>query len=705
MGRRRGARGIALFYVMCLFVVMVTLTTAALYRYTSSLRFLSYDSGTVSARLLADSGANLAVVLLRDRSSAWYTDDRFADGITSESLGYTEESLGGRFTLEFKEMDEIYEGVGTYLTVVSTGYSGGRQAQTVATIKVTSPLTNFLTVSNGNFDIGAWGEPNLSGPIFVNANGDEGTLRIWHDILQKDPYRPEIEQHVGGHVKLGVQMKAVGNIKVSNINYLGSIGKGLPLEGEYDTGSILTNNDLPVGPKGKVSIIDDSAAQSNVEVNLKIPSTEETLTAFRTRENVETIDVSAYGDGVLAEFIDGKLVISAAKPTTLGKVYDKSVVSEDMNALRNRAAYQYQTSKEEAEKSVRQETLLDDPYFPNGEYPAALQDDYDGDGQVETHGDFYTVGRIKRGEPIAEFTLSDSEFTSVRLVTSNTSYISRDTGAAQGPDLYVRGVVDGKVSLAYDVTDGSLDPKYDKLHTYVLAEHEIPGENLSSISGSAPGIPGGVSYADPRAKTSADSVGPATDDMLYLLSRGTLAGTGSTLQGKSRVFNDAGEEYNYANELRELDTLYSNYFGGGDPKVKESFKIASWNSPKATQHGIYVGNSASRSAARTTANGGALTKTDKVLAAAQWSALPFGIPTYASRPDQRAVAIEAMRNGYAVHTTFPRLLGAMSSLGKKASFSYGESFYDYRFQSLDAESLSVGIGVPTSVVLCTWQRI
>lgn len=180
---------------------------------------------------------------------------------------------------------------------------------------------------------------------------------------------------------------------------------------------------------------------------------------------------------------------------------------------------------------------------------------------------------------------------------------------------------------------------------------------------------------------------------------------GSTLQGKSRVFNDAGEEYNYANELRELDTLYSNYFGGGDPKVKESFKIASWNSPKATQHGIYVGNSASRSAARTTANGGALTKTDKVLAAAQWSALPFGIPTYASRPDQRAVAIEAMRNGYAVHTTFPRLLGAMSSLGKKASFSYGESFYDYRFQSLDAESLSVGIGVPTSVVLCTWQRI
>lgn len=701
---RNAKRGIALFYVMCLIVVVTAFMSAALYRYTTSARFLSFDSGTVSARMLADSGASIALVLLRDRSASWYTDDRFKEIVTSQDLGYSEKDLEGWFELEFKTMDELYSGKGTFLTVISTGHSGNRTAKTAVTVKVTSPLTNFVSVSNGNYDIGAWGNPSIQGPLFVNANGDAGQLRIWHDIISEKAYEPGVDQHSSGNVQLGIEAKAAGDIKISNIDWKNRVTSGMSLEGEYKKGTQKTNEDLVEPSKGKVSFVEDSAAQSNVEINLKIPTTDEALFAFRNRENITTIDVSDYKDGVLAEFIDGKLVISAAKNKVVGKVFDKSIVNENMGTYRNNAALQYGLSSADAEEAVRKETVIDDPMFPNAEYPDALKNDYDGDGKVETEGDYFEVGRVVRGDPIATVQLNDDEFKSVRLVTGNTSISSPEAGKTKGPDLYIRGVVDGKVSLAYDVTDESLDPKFDKLHTYILAEHEMPGDSLNAVT-SGVGVPGGLNYADNRVgKPNAASADQTTNDMAFILSRGDISGTGQPLRGKKEVYLDNGQVIDYAQELKDLDQQYVQQYAGNDSSRAADFKIADYSSPRAALYGVFVGNYADRTTYRTTANSGGVGRVDQFMWAHKWQSLSTVIPSYA-KPEYRVIGLEAMRYAYAEHTVFPRLFGSISSLGRRTSFSYGNAAYDYRFQSLGAETLSVAIGAPTSVVLCTWQRL
>ena len=73
--------------------------------------------------------------------------------------------------------------------------------------------------------------------------------------------------------------------------------------------------------------------------------------------------------------------------------------------------------------------------------------------------------------------------------------------------------------------------------------------------------------------------------------------------------------------------------------------------------------------------------------------------------DDHVLGMAALRNSYTAHTIFPRLYGSMSSLGQRTSFSYGNAQYDYRLQSLDGEALTISIGVPTSIVLCSWQRL
>lgn len=700
---RRSVSGIALFYVLCLVMVVTAFLGAALYRYVTSARFLSFDSDTVKARLLADSGASLALVLLRDRSANWYSDERFEEVVTSGELGYTKDDLEGSFDLEFKQLEELYAGNGTFLTVISTGRCDGRTAKTAVTVKVTSPLTNFVSVSNGNYDIGAWGNPSIQGPLFVNANGDAGQLRIWHDTISEKAYQPGVDQHSGGNVQLGIEAKAAGDIKVSNLDWKNRIGSGLALEGEYKKGTNKINQDLPEAAKGKVTFVEDSAAQSNVEINLKIPTTEEALFTFRSRENVTTIDVSKYGEGVLAEFIDGKLVLSAAKNRVIGKVFDKSVASESMGTYRENAALQYQLSSHDAETAVRKEVLIDDPMFPNGEYPEALKNDYDGDGVIEEEGDYFEVGRIVRGDPIATISLGESDFSSVRLVTDNTSYASPDPTRTQGPNLYIRGVVDGKVSLAYDVSDNSLDPKFDKLHTYILAEHEMPGENLRTVT-SKSGVPGGLNYADPNVGKVSGSSDSVSNDMAFILSRGTISGTGQPLRGKKQVYQSDGTVVDYAQQLKDLDQRYIDEFGGGNSARAADFKIADNSSPRTALYGIFVGNHADRTVWRTTSNQGGSGRVDRFHSAQRWSATSSPMPAYA-QSDYRVIGLEALRSAYSEHTVYPRLFGSISSLGKRTSFSYGNAAYDYRFQSLDAETLSVSIGVPTSVVLCTWQRL
>lgn len=51
-----------------------------------------------------------------------------------------------------------------------------------------------------------------------------------------------------------------------------------------------------------------------------------------------------------------------------------------------------------------------------------------------------------------------------------------------------------------------------------------------------------------------------------------------------------------------------------------------------------------------------------------------------------------------------RLKGAISSLGSRIQNTGGVNQYDYKFQELDSTVLADELGLPVTLVVCTWQR-
>ncbi|MEW6281689.1 MAG: hypothetical protein AB1758_23980, partial [Candidatus Eremiobacterota bacterium] len=552
-------RGVALGFVLAIILAMSAFTTAVVYRFRQSAALTAHGTSLVQARLLADSGAETAVILMRDHDLEWFRD--LPVPVTSERLGFDPVTLGGRFELRFEQIPEVTQGQGTFLTILSTGTSGGATARTAVTVKLTSPLTNYIFFSNGNYTIAGWGDPTISGPMFVNARGDQGQVRMWHDNRYWDPLY-NVERHFGGKIQLASQIKATGKVFLRNADYKNQYSlQPMSFDGTTPAQKLVLN-DIDLAPsKGSLTLTSELSAQAEIPLNTQAPTIDQVLQGVRGNPRSTLVDVSSYPDGVLAEFIDGQLVVSEVDTREVGRVFDKDLYQGHRSSLINEMLLQHKSTDPGAmDAMLRADTLYDDPDFPNAAYPPGLQSDLSGDGQVETQGDYFPVNRVVRGPLIARIPLSRSRLKSVRLVTGRTDYPSA-SGVPTAPPVYVRGIVEGKVSLSYDVTSDTLDPRYDRLHMVVLNDHEMPTDSPSTaISSSGPGVPGGLRYADPKVGLTPADPDASSQDLAVLISRGSLSGAGATTSYKESVHPDSGAAINYSKVLNDLDKSYRDFY-------------------------------------------------------------------------------------------------------------------------------------------------
>ena len=692
----------ALAYVLVLLLAMSGFLAAAMVRYQQTSRFMSFGADSVRARMLADSGAKLAIILMRDVNVAWYQDD-YPSPVTSESMGYEPADLGGRFTLEFDSLDGVNESPGTYVSILATGYSGNQTAKTAATVKLSTPITNYVFFSNGNYNIAGWGNPVIRGPVFVNSNGDRGNVTMWHDNRYWDSINHR-ERHIGATITLDAQIRAVGNISMRNPDYLRSWSEDPMLfDGTIEAGSVSHDDLAGASALGRLNLEGEFITEPNVPVNVSVPEVDDVMESFNARSDVNVVDISDASQGVLAEFIDGELVVSEVAMKDVGHIFDKDLYNQNHTSIENSTLSYYSSSDRAGiEQLIKDEAVFDDPELANLPYPDDLVGDLNGDGVDETEGDAIPVQRITRGAEIARFALTNDNFTSVRLTTSRFDHPGLNP-SGEAPPVFVRGIVDGKAALAYDVADEGLVANADKLRMVVLTEHEDPNDTSNDLT-TGPGVPGGLRYADKNIPTSPDAdVAGATDDQAMLLSRGTLSMGGTTGHNKGIVRDSEGNIINYRQDLNDLVTTYKDHFSS------LGYADADWRTgpgggANVVLHGVFVAGETSSHRNYVTTTGLVESRGHYSPRGTSWGRLPGPDPPGA-RSDLSALFINNMRGSAFNHGSRIELMGALSSLNRQLVISGGESEYDYRLQQADADVIANEMGLPVSAIVCTWQRL
>jgi len=234
----------------------------------------------------------------------------------------------------------------------------------------------------------------------------------------------------------------------------------------------------------------------------------------------------------------------------VGKLFDKDFYIACHDDLLAEQKHYWSSSNDPLmDQILRSSVAWDDPDYLDAPYPPDLQDDLDGDGITETTGDYYDVVRKVRGAQLARVPLSTASWQTIYLRTNRTDYGTG--GLSHAPHLFIRGNVKGKAVIVYDVTDDTLDPGYDRLHTYILGQDEDPSDapaNRIAPAG-APGVSGGVRYDDPNVKLSKTQ--PVhSQDGLFLLSRGSVHGWGDSSHYRERIRDATGALVNYEDTLK-----------------------------------------------------------------------------------------------------------------------------------------------------------
>lgn len=747
------SRGVALIYTLMITTVLVAFLVAVLVRVTQTLRFTAYDEDFVRARHLADSGARYTILMMRDVKSDFYAGKL---PLESTRLGpvFSAENLGGTFEVRVLETSELganpFPPAGTYRTIVSVGKVRGRTATTVATVKVTSPLVNYLALSRGDFWIGVELQQvhRIEGPILTLPNpgaNQRGDVRIWH-MMQYFDVTPNRFATAPGDIEIAAEIKAAGRIYVQNLNddpmwtaTQGSRERYPPLPGPRNLDGPYSPSQFPQGNigfdtpditfiapedwRGKVTLLDDLNAQPNHEFGAKVPEMSDILKKYREKPGVKIIDVSNHPGGVLVEFHGGKMSVSTAQKKFVGRLWDAYLLETHEGQFINELGWQFGGgNRNELRKRLHREVAWNDPLFPDAEYPDGYIDwngDGNPDGRRETHGDYFDVHRLERGTTFETVNLSRGDWTVVRFVTSRTDYPSADGGATTGPPLYLRGLIQGKVTVVYDVTDDNLDPTYAKTPMLVLGEHEAgddsPGNKLAGV----PGVPGGLVYADRKYKERAESEGALSRDALVLVSRSAIYGTGQPgfyLKGLRR---GAGftTRYDYSRVLHDRDVNFSEKYGSGsaDPDFLVATEATSSfvNLVRTPFYGVAVMNS-SLPLLRLSGTGELVLDWPAVThpnsgTPLKWRDLEaaYGLDpawrTPPGAPDETAAFPLRFRNARSTDGSRWRLTGSFHGVGG-APYLNGISRFDYKFQALEAREIEDGIGLPLSIMVVGWQR-
>ncbi len=704
-------RAFALAYTLIVAAVIFLFAGALFMRATETIRYSGIDVNSVHATALADTGAQLAYALLRDHDPQYF---KTQNPLRSIDLGpdFAPSVIGGTFEVTVDDADYtatgLYPDNGTFYTLVSTGRVGNHSARSEMTLKMTNPLLNYLFLSPRNLWIGAG--TTVVGPIVVNADpvsGEPGNLTLSHasEYYNGISHAYQMDQ---GDLKLDIQARASGDIQIANGCDHGNTAPPLLLNGRYPPQS-LQNQDFNIlctwgSWAASVIFTDECALEAHAKFTTKIPTMKKLLEKFRTGAGPAPLDITSAGpEGVLVEFTNGQVFVSQAARRQIGRVYDKALALDEGSYPMSTDYYEpyFGITPAQAQAKLDAEVAWDDPGLPDDNYPADI-----GPGT----GDYCDVYRTERAAPLASYTLSATNWTTIYLTTSRTDFLSVD-GKPMGPPVFVRGIVKGKVMVVYDVTDDTLDPNEDRLHMMILGEHEMPADSPANKlpTGGAPGVVGGVLYADRNIKTDPDQV-VFSSDRCVLLCRGTLTGAGDPGVHRGHMHDMAGNPVNYRQQIWDLDAQYSNYYTGtpGDWDFRCSPNwIGYWgDGPHCNFYGIAVASHAGGERWRIRSDGQFVDARnyDYPGGIAKWGDMGVASPPAGEATTDVAIFPFAMRRARCAPGYSGDVRGSFHSLVTAYKLS-GDAHYDYSWQALKEAEIRTEMFLPIQPVIASFQRL
>lgn len=708
-GRPR-KKAFALAYTLLVSAVIMLFAAALFTRVTETLRLSGTDVNSVHAAALADTGAELAYSLLRDYDPQYF---KTQNPLKSVNLGpdFAPSVIGGTFEVTVDDSDYtstgLYPDNGTFYTVVSTGKVGNHVARSEMTLKMTNPLLNYLFLAPRNLYLGDG--LTVAGPIVVNADpasGEPGDLVLSHasEYYNNIIHNYQMDQ---GDLKLDIQARASGDIKIQNWCDHGYTQGPVMLNGRYSP-QTLENQDFNIlCPWGSwnshVEFTDEVALEAHAKFTTKIPTFDKLLKSYRAGAGPAALDISTQAGGVLVEFTEGQVFVSEAKTRLMGRVYDKAIAEDEAPdpLIDDYYVPYFGITAAAAQAKVDAELAWDDPAFPNDNYPADL-----GPGT----GDYVEIYRIERGALLQSYTLSDANWTTLYLTTSRTDYLTAD-GKQQGPPVFVRGMVNGKVMVVYDVTSDSLDTNADKLHMMILGAHEMPADSpaYKLPTGGAPGVNGGVVYADRNIKADPDQT-TFTNDRCMLMCRGTITGAGDSGMHRGRVHDAAGNPFDYQGQLNSLDKTYSQFYTGtnNDP---DFVCTQTWNGywgdgPKCPFYGIAVAAHSENGRWRIRSDGQVVDdeSADYPGNIVHWDDLGVTAPPNGDPDSEPAFFEWAMRRVRVPQGYYGGVKGSFHSIQTSYDVA-GDAHYDYSWQALKESEIRAEMFLPIQPIISSFQRL
>lgn len=730
-----GQGGFALAYSLIVCFAFLIFFSSFVLLSRDTMRAAQYDEQLVKAKLLAATGNELAFHLLGQRSDDWYNSDfsfsndpeahDYFPGVDNEELKekFSPQSLGGTFRVRLipvtspeAEGLEIPQS-GTFRILQSVGKVGRVETKmdnsSRLLVKIGSPYVNNLACAKGSLSISdaSW----LQGPVFVGSGeNDPGTMTILAHTVIDTAETGEILVSLTS--RLGIDAKLRGNVELINYSYTGDILDRVPLRpGTYPAGSRATIpppalaipfNDLGIGG---VEFTRDSTFAPQQSLEPHFPSREEILSHLASLHSGSPVDTAPYSDGVLLEFDGSRARLYEMRRERIGRVYDLSLLTScwdafDLVDIRKIHLEGMYGAGAGGYRAGLLEVAWNDPFFPEARIPEALRlyawQQYRSLkpgaqlSEIPLHGNYVDLFKPAPGPQIAQWDLSRDQWTDIRLIASRFSALD-GKGKAVAPPLFVRGTVNGKAIVAYDLAQGLMPDPNSSVSTYcdiVVVSEPDRGRNIA----------GGLRLTE-EVFASAEEQALGSPDRVMLVSRGAVKPWGLPMKSLGWVAKSDGTRLDLRSQMRtelserQIKVLNRHAYTEVTPPIFSGVSCGGWQNSsdvvscelKATPESDELNGKWPKNAAV-----GRIT----------WSVLD---PT-SSRDSfllgtNSAVIPWALRMAYRPFEVSWVTNGAHATIEGRNSHLAGDHVYDYSWRSLDADEIQKQIGLPLSLMLLDRQ--
>lgn len=739
----RRERGFALAYAFIVSTVFLVFFAALALGFRDTVRAVRFSEDSVKCRALADLGNELVYQLFLVHGLSFIPPDlgpesafRFSnDPNSSYFMGGPDASsamnaearaalaerldpsvLGGTFTVTISDARSLGVEVpdkGTFWTMTCQARINDRtlsvQDSSRFLVKVGVPFVNYLRVGAGSFDLGegSWSGPicaatsPLTGLPTVNIRSARTNLNFLTDLPVKNQETME----------LGGMIRSMGDITffetdITAVPRTRNVAGKVPA-GVYPAGSQILS-ESPTGGPGIGGIL--TTSQLIIEpwsgLSVRQDQIEEVMEDVSSAPSIEELDITSFPNGVLVEVVDSKVEVFQAELVSLGKIYDLSLGLSIFKEGRPSSAndrdgdflegmYGNSTA---AKAAVVQEAYWDDPAWPEEAYPRLLIDEAqvfidENDLDVSApvlgdRGDFFDIKTVERGPKIADYNLpGGDQWTVLRMVAKELSAKGHqaDTEPDVPPIVYLRGRVDGKFFLVYDLEEEAAARTADDVSANMIAI-------LSEPSGD---IPGGLRLANENVAEQPEPTAGVveSDDMVMVAARGQVRAWGLPLFYGDRVYDDVGNPLNLQ-ELYGAGVDFSKLGGGSTAQETPVYAATVANIDTSLNSGITADARLEKPLSLDTDLEDGLMLRES----ARWGEIDPSGPL--APANNKLVLPTRMRLCYLNRQPRYRIVGSRSGLRPTAgSVTKAKLTYDYRWRDLSAEILGKTLGLPVGPML------